>query len=583
MTTRESISRRPLRMWSIVLLVCLSTAILLAVYGNKAQHGGSILPGSQGDAAGTVGTARAVDRIFAAWRSTEAPGCAVGVSRNGRVVYEHGYGMANLETGTPIRPSSIFHVASVSKQFTAMAVMLLARDGKLSVDDNIRKYLPEIPDYGTPITIRHLLTHTSGLRDQWALIQLSRGRFEENRITEADVMDIVSRQKALNFTPGAEWAYSNSGFTLLGVIVRRVAGKSLRDFSEERVFKLLGMTNTHFHDDYTMLVPGRTSAYAPRSGGWRVSIPNFDVYGATSLFTTVGDLLKWEANFDKPVVGDRVLFDQMESPGILTNGGPTAYGFGLQIDHYRGARVVHHDGWDAGYRSYVGRFPEQALAIAVLCNAATADPSTLAQGVADAHLGGALAPAEAEIIPKAVPLSVAALQRRAGVYIQPTTLQVVELAFRKGQLILGHTGGPTLVPVAENRFRITGQAVELVFANGERAGFERQPLRGGQRLPFEWRQPTVVSSTALAAYAGEYYSEEVDARYRVAASNSALSFRTGTSNPTPARPLFLDMFDWDGDYTVQFVRATGEVIGFEVTNERMRRVKFARVPARSAR
>ena len=254
----------------------------------------------------TDSLARAVDRVFDAWRDTDGPGCAVGVSRNGTRALERGYGMANLETDTPIRPSSIFHVASVSKQFTAMSIMLLGADGKLSVDDDIRKYLPEIPDYGTPITIRHLLTHTSGLRDQWNLIALARGRFEENRITEADVMDIVPRQTALNFTPGAEYVYSNTGFTLLGVIVKRVSGKSLRDFADERIFKPLGMTNTHFHDDYTMLVRGRTSAYEPRDGvRWRVSIPNFDTYGATSLFTTVGDLLKWEANFDAPIVGDR--------------------------------------------------------------------------------------------------------------------------------------------------------------------------------------------------------------------------------------------------------------------------------------
>src|SRR3954452_23486730 len=192
-------------------------------------------------------TTAAIDRVFKDWQSKDGPGCAVGVSRDGRILYQHGYGMANLETGTAIGPASIFHVASVSKQFTATAIMLRAEDGKLSVDDNIRKYLPEIPDYGTPITIRHLLTHTSGLRDQWALIGLARGRFEENRITEADVMDIVPRQKALNFKPGSEYLYSNTGFTLLAVIVKRVSGESLKDFAARRIFKPLGMTNTHFH------------------------------------------------------------------------------------------------------------------------------------------------------------------------------------------------------------------------------------------------------------------------------------------------------------------------------------------------
>ncbi|MDB4869185.1 MAG: aminopeptidase [Gemmatimonadales bacterium] len=539
------------------------------------------LPGivaSQGSSGAADTTARVVDHVFDAWRGTDGPGCALGVSRNGHVVYEHGYGMANLETGTPIRPSSIFHVASVSKQFTAMAVMLLARDGKLSVDDNIRKYVPEIPDYGTPITIRHLLTHTSGLRDQWELIGLSRGRFEENRITEADVMDIVPRQKALNFTPGAEYVYSNTGFTLLAVIVKRVTGQSLREFADERIFRPLGMANTHFHDHYTMLVPGRTSAYKWGPSGWRVSIPNFDTYGATNLFTTVGDLLKWEANFDNPVVGDRALLDQMQTPARLTNGDPTGYGFGLAINQYRGARFVGHGGADAGYRSGVLRFPEHALAIAVLCNAATAAPWTLTVGVADAYIGGKLGPVEAQIMPKAVPLPIATLRSRAGVYVQPTTLEILELTVLNGQLILGHTSGPTLVPVAENRFRITEQPFELVFRAGEHAGFERQPLSGGRPVAFEWRQPTGASSSALAEYAGEYYSEEVDARYRVTASDSALLFRTGTSDPTRARPLFLNTFDWDGDYTVQFIRSGAQVTGFEVTNNQMRRVKFVRVP-----
>jgi CubicO group peptidase (beta-lactamase class C family) len=543
----------------------------------------SALPLTQaGQAAPTAAEtpARAIDRVFDAWRDTSGPGCAVGVSQNGRVVLERGYGMANLETDTPIRPASIFHVASVSKQFTAAAVMLLARDGKLSIEDNIRKYIPEIPDYGTPITLRHLLTHTSGLRDQWDLIGLARGRFEENRITEADVMDIVPRQKALNFTPGAEYVYSNTGFTLLAVIVKRVSGKSLREFAAERIFAPLGMTSTHFHDDYTMLVPGRTSAYARRGNVWRVSIPNFDVYGATSLFTTVGDLLKWEANFDRPVVGDRALFDQMQTPTPLTNGDASAYGLGLSIGAYRGARLVEHNGADAGYRSYAGRFPDHGLALAVLCNAATANTTALARGVADAYLGTALAPVAAPAQPPpAAAVPPAAVQRRAGVYIQPTTQQFVELTFRDGQLILGRTAGPQLIPLAENRFRAAGQPLELVFANGDQAGFERRLIAGGRPLPFEWRQPAVVSAPVLAAYVGEYYSEEVDARYRVTASDSGLSLRTGTSDPREARPLFLDGFDWGGD-TLQFIRTGTQVTGFEVTSSRMRRVRFEKVPPR---
>ncbi len=524
-------------------------------------------------------TSRMVDRLFEAWRNNDAdgPGCALGVSRNGEVLYERGYGMANMETGTPITPSSIFHVASVSKQFTAMAVMLLARDGKLSVDDDIRKYVPEIPDYGTPITIRHLLTHTSGLRDQWALLRLARGRFEENRITDADVLDIASRQRSLNFTPGAEYVYSNTGYTLLALIVRRVSGKSLRDFSDERIFKPLGMTKTHFHDDYTMLVPGRTSAYARRGDGWRVSIPNFDTYGATSLFTTVGDLLKWEANLERPTVGDSALFREMEAPGRLTSGDTIDYGFGLSAGRYRGAPVVGHGGADAGYRSYVGRFPQHGLAIAIACNASTANPGALADGVADAYLGSALAANAREVPPRGVPVSASVLQRRAGVYYQPTTHQVIELTMRDGKLIGGRNGGPTLIPLSENRFRVGNN--ELTFARGENAGFEMRDLEGGRPATFERRQPAEITPASLAGYAGEYFSEDVNAHYVVTASDSGLSLRTGTTDPIAARLVFNDTF-LGGGYTIEFLRSGAEVTGFEVTNSRMRRVKFVRVPQR---
>ena len=206
----------------------------------------------------------AINRVFATWSASNSPGCAVGVARNGEPLFQNGYGMANLEHDVPITPASIFHVASISKQFTAMAIILLAAEGKLSLDDSVRKYLPELPDYGHPITIRHLLTHTSGLRDQWELLAMARGRFEENRITEADVLEIVTRQKALNFVPGSEYVYSNTGFTLLGTIVRRVSGKSLRAYADERIFQPLGMRDTHFHDDYTMVVRGRA---AGGSGG----------------------------------------------------------------------------------------------------------------------------------------------------------------------------------------------------------------------------------------------------------------------------------------------------------------------------
>ena len=523
-------------------------------------------------------TSRVVDRVFEAYRGTDSPGCALGVSRNGRVVYERGYGMANLETGTPITPASIFHVASVSKQFTAMAIMLLARDGKLSVDDDIRKYLPEIPSYGTTITIRHLLTHTSGLRDQWDLIGLARGRFEEDRITEADVMDIVPRQTALNFTPGAEYLYSNTGFTLLGVIVKRVSGKSLRDFADERIFKPLGMTNTHFHDDYTMLGPGRTSAYVMRGGALHVSIPNYDTYGATSLFTTVGDLLKWEANFDNPTVGNRALIARMEAPTPLTGGDTSNYGFGLVADRYRGARIVNHSGGDAGYRTFVERFPDLGLATVVLCNSGSANPALLARRVADAYLGSALAPVQADVTPQSaapgITLSPEKLRARAGAYLEARTMTVNGLSFRDGKLMLGFQGNQPLVPISEDRMAVPGETTVLVFNDAAATVDLIRPT--GRSVRMERRTTVTATPQLMASYAGEYVSDELGgALKQVVATDSTLVLRTGTSSAITLRLMFADTFV-GGGYTIQFSRVRGQVTGFDVTNGRIRHVKFVR-------
>src|SRR5688500_1558956 len=404
----------------------------------------------------------ALNRVFATWASTNGPGCAAGVSRNGDLVFQNGYGMANLEHDIPITPATIFHVASVSKQFTAMAVMLLAADGKLSLDDDVRRHLPELPDYGHRITLRHLLTHTSGLRDQWDLLAMARGRFEENRITEEDVLEIVGRQKALNFVPGTEYLYSNTGYTLAAVVVRRVSGKSLREFADERIFKPLGMSDTHFHDDYTMVVKGRAAGYARLpAGGWRVSLPNYDTYGATSLFTTVGDLLKWNANFTTPGVGDEGMWREMMASGVLAGGDTTGYGFGILTEKYRGTTLVGHGGADAGYRAYLGHFPEHELSVAVLCNAAQANPAALARSVADVLLGDRLAAAPGPPPTARVTLAPDELSALEGVYVHPVTGAPYFITRRGDTLVAGRTTGPALVPLGERRFRVGAQPVEL--------------------------------------------------------------------------------------------------------------------------
>ena len=515
----------------------------------------------------------AVNRVFAPWTATDGPGCAALVARDGRIVHQNGYGMANLETGTPITPASVFHLASVSKQFTAAAILTLAREGKLSLDDDIRNHLPELPDYGHRITIRHLLNHTSGLRDQWDLLAMARGRFEENRITESDVLEIVTRQKALNFVPGAEYVYSNTGYTLAGIIVRRVSGKSLRDFAEERFFRPLGMTQTQFQDDYTRVIANRAAGYARGSDGrWHVSLPNYDTYGATSLFSTVGDLLKWQANMVRPTVGDSAFFAEMRRLPTLTNGDTSGYGLGLATERYRGVSVVNHGGADAGYRTWLGRFPEQGLDIVVLCNAASSNPAALARSVADVFLPGSLA-ASTLPMPARVAVAPEVLRSLAGPYVNVKSGAVMFIGLRGDSLIAGRTAGPVLVPVAERRFRV-GQQGELEFLPD---GTVRQHAFGWPaRAPERWRRVEEVKPTtaALAEYAGTYYSEELGATYTVAVRDSTLVLGTRWADEDVVRPAYKDTFI--GPVTVSFTRARGKVDGMTFSSGRVRNVRFVK-------
>ena len=326
-----------------------------------------------------------VDQVFAQWNRTDSPGCALGVYKDGQILYTHGYGMANLNDDVPITPETVFHVASMSKQLTAFSILLLASQGKLSLDDDIHKYIPELQDFGVPITLRQMMHHTSGLRDQWALLNLAGWRYSQDLITDDDVLSVVTRQKALNFKPGEKYMYSNTGFTLLAQVVKRVSGMSLREFTSKNIFVPLGMTHTHFRDDHQEVIKHDALGYDQPGPGkpFRMSLTNFDTAGATSLHTTVEDLALWDENFYHPRVGSPAIIAQMVEPGKLNSGKLQDYASGLFIGIYRGLPTVGHGGADAGYRSNIVRFPDQHFGASVLCNVADADPGDLANQVAD--------------------------------------------------------------------------------------------------------------------------------------------------------------------------------------------------------
>jgi CubicO group peptidase (beta-lactamase class C family) len=339
----------------------------------------------------TVGTTFAndktdkVDKIFAFWDKPVSPGCALAIVKDGEIIYKRGYGMANLENKVPITPESVFYIGSVSKQFVTMCVALLVQEGKLSLDDDLRKYIPELPDYGSMITIRHLIHHMSGIRDYLTLEDIAGIPF--GFYHEEDVLELIARQKELNFRPGDEYLYSNSGYFLLSVIIHRASGKTLRQYAHENIFKPLGMKSSRFHDNYTELIQNRASGYLSEGGGkYKNFISTFDCVGSGGLFTSVEDLYLWDQNFYHHKVGGQEVFDLMHTVGTLNNGKKLDYAFALEIKHYKGLNTVSHGGSLGGYKSAFFRFPENNFSIIILSNLSSFNPSMLSNRVANVYL-----------------------------------------------------------------------------------------------------------------------------------------------------------------------------------------------------
>jgi len=330
-------------------------------------------------------TATAIDALFAGYAHSGSPGCAVGVFQAGAVVFARGYGFAELNDDVPITPATRFTVGSVSKQFTAASIALLARSGRISLDDDVRKYVPELPVYQAPVTIAHLVHHTSGVRDFWELVTLAGWRPDDG-YTVDDMLNLAVHQKGLNFAPGAEYRYSNTGYLLLGVVIKRVTGQSLRAFADSAMFRPLAMHETLFLDDHNEIVARRAPAYTPSGGGFRIDVWNNDLVGQGGIVTSISDLQKWDENYYDARVGGRELIAQLQTPGTISGAGPMTYGFGLTIERYRGLRLVQHTGSTGGYRAAIYRFPEAHTSVAMLCNVSSANTGQLALRMADAVL-----------------------------------------------------------------------------------------------------------------------------------------------------------------------------------------------------
>lgn len=424
-----------------------------------------------------------IDAIFAEWNREDSPGCALALYDAGRIVYERGYGMASLEHDVPITPETVFYLGSVSKQFTAMAAALAIDEGRLSPDDAIRKYLPELPPYADAINVRHLVHHTSGLRDYNTLLSIA-GRRGDEAFDNATVLRIAARQTALNFEPGTEYLYSNTGYTLLATIVERATEVPFAKYAQDRIFKPLGMRVTHFHTDQSALVKWRAFAYGRNAQGFMLDTPSNERAGAGGVYSSVRDLLAWDANFYGARVGGRSLVEKLQQPGVLKDGSPLTYAWGLQVGTYRGLRIVEHSGSLGGYRAHLTRFPDQHVSVVALCNLGSITPGTLVRQVADAHLAKQFTAPRAEnrspsgtgggrqATPAAPDGGTVDLSGLAGRYHGPEVDATFTIAVSDGRATLARDNGEdpsALQPVGIDRFRFRGMTITVERDAGRRA------------------------------------------------------------------------------------------------------------------
>jgi len=567
-------------MTTIRILVVLGSTLLASV-GLQAQNL-------------SMEMAAKVDKVFEKWNTPESPGCALGVYKDGQVVYKRGYGMANLNDDVPIRPNTVFHVASMSKQFTAASILLLAQQGKLSLDDDVHKYIPELPDFGERITLRHLMHHTSGLRDQWELLGLAGWRYSQDLITDDDVMSVVVRQKALNFNPGEKYLYSNTGFTLLALVVKRVSGMSLREFTSKNIFEPLGMTQTHFRDDHEEVIKHDALGYERDGEGkpFRMSLTNFDTTGATSLHTTVEDLQRWDENFYHPRVGGPALIQQMLERGKLNSGKEQDYASGLVIGKYRGLTTVGHGGADAGYRSGMERFPEQHFGAAILCNSAEVSPQSLLHQVEDIVLADqfkepASAPEKKSARPGTITITAEQMKTVAGTYWKRENDDYQRILLKDG-VLLSDFGGDEyhpMKPFAESHFHIEDVAwserldLHFVAGSGDKPAHIEQSWDGGTPDVYELVAAVNPSPEQLGEYAGEYVSDEIDPLYRLKVEGDKLTLRRLKQKPDSLQPATQDVFTGKLG-TLRFTRdSSHRVSGFVLDAGRIQGFRFKRLGA----
>lgn len=511
-----------------------------------------------------------VDQIFSVYDKPGSPGCSLGVIRDGNFVYRKAYGLATLELGVPLSPQSVFYMGSVSKQFTAASLVLAAEQGYLSLDDDVRKYIPELPDYGHVVTLRQMIHQTSGFRDFFTLLSLS-GHDVLDFNSSEEIFKIVARQRGLNNVPGDEWIYSNTNYFLLGIVVKRATKKSLAEFAAENIFHPLGMSHTLFYADHTLVVPGRVAAYdSGLHDSFRVDwSTTYEVVGGGGLMSTVDDLLLWDTNFYANRLGTGTFVQELQTPGVLNNGNKISYAMGLDLGTYRGLPIVEHGGALFGYRTELLRFPEQKFTVICLCNIASAVPENLVRKVADIYLvdklqpgANALSPTRNEDFPDP--------SKFVGKYLDPRTHLMYTFTASKGNLM---AWGAALRRIDENRFHDLGSNI-ITFEPSNGTMHAKLDIKGETYFSGSMVEQLRVDESELGSYTGQFRSTELDSVYSLSVEKGTLTLRTGNP-PQNLTPIAKDEFD-AGDFgRLVFERESGgRVFGLRVFTQDARGLEF---------
>ncbi|MFK8012111.1 MAG: serine hydrolase domain-containing protein [Marinicellaceae bacterium] len=532
---------------------------------------------------------QAIDNLFKEWDKPDVPGAALGVIKDGKLIYANGYGIGDLEHDIELTPSSVFYIGSVSKQFVTFSILLLEEQGKIDLDDNIQKYLPDFPDYGEPLTIRHFIHHTSGVRDYLTLMYL-KGRNYLDNADVVEVYELIKSQKELNFTPGEKYLYSNSCYFMLAMIIEKAAGESLKEFADKNIFKPLGMKSSLFYDDNTDLIKNRVFSYNKKQDeeGFDNLISRFDLVGSGGVYTNIEDLFLWDQNFynNKLGKGGQGIIEKMHEEGLLNNGESSGYAFALNNGIYKGLKTVSHGGSLAGYRSQLMRFPEQKLSVIVLANRGDANPTGKAFQIADILLKDKLkveTNQKIEATNKSTttePLEEFSLNQLTGTYeIQPgvvldvtlknSTLNVTQ-SWNKSEYVIENIKGNTYQIPGDTSIQFTFSSLQDDVAN------VLTVFQNGQDRIWKRKESIDTSNLNLEEYTGNFFSEELDVTYSLYLEDEKLKVKLANYNTHELTLYGVDSFTLEAGL-LRFNRLNGAITGAELDAGRVTNLKFKKI------